>query len=79
MGLRSVGAGAGGRSSGGTGFGGRKRPKVIGDRRVIFGKDSAVAKRSEIYEKYSAKGDTDFLRRTYGVPFNDLWILQREY
>lgn len=42
-------------------------------------KDSAVAKRSEIYEKYSMKGDTDHLRRTYGVPFNDLWILQREY
>lgn len=42
-------------------------------------KNSAVAKRNEIYEKYSAKGDTDFLRRTYGVPFNDLWILQREY
>jgi cell division protein FtsN len=42
-------------------------------------KDSAVAKRNEIYEKYSTKGDIDYLRRTYGVPFNDLWILQREY
>ncbi|MGV8963744.1 MAG: SPOR domain-containing protein [Candidatus Saccharimonadaceae bacterium] len=42
-------------------------------------KDSAVAKRNEIYEKYSLKGDTDHLRKTYGVPFNDLWILQREY
>lgn len=42
-------------------------------------KEDAVQKRNDIYEKYSAKGDTDFLRRTYGVPFNDLWILQREY
>ena len=42
-------------------------------------KQSAANKRNEIYQKYSAKGDTDYLRRTYGVPFNDLWILQREY
>ena len=42
-------------------------------------KESAARKRNEIYEKYSTKGDTDYLRRTYGVPINDLWILQREY
>lgn len=42
-------------------------------------KQSAAMKRNEIYEKYSKKGDTDYLRRNYGVPFNDLWILQREY
>ena len=42
-------------------------------------KDSAADKRNEIFQKYSQKGDTDHLRRTYGVPFNDLWILQREY
>lgn len=42
-------------------------------------KEQAAAKREEIYNKYSAKGDTDFLRRTYGVPFNDLWILERQY
>ena len=42
-------------------------------------KQSAVEKRNEIYQKYSAKGDIDYLRSTYGVPFNDLWILQREY
>ena len=42
-------------------------------------RDSAAQKRNEIYEKYSKKGNTDYLRRTYGVPFNDLWILQREY
>lgn len=42
-------------------------------------KPEAVAKREEIYSTYSAKGDTDYLRRTYGVPFNDLWILERQY
>lgn len=41
-------------------------------------KDSAASKRDEIYQKYAAKGDTDYLRRTYGVPFNDLWILERD-
>ncbi|MFA7493457.1 MAG: SPOR domain-containing protein [Proteiniphilum sp.] len=42
-------------------------------------KAQAAAKRDEIYRTYSAKGNTDYLRRTYGVPFNDLWILEREY
>lgn len=42
-------------------------------------KNSAASKRDEIYRKYSALGDTEYLRRTYGVPFNDLWILEREY
>lgn len=42
-------------------------------------KAQAAARRDEIYRTYSAKGNTDFLRRTYGVPFNDLWILEREY
>ena len=42
-------------------------------------KNQAAAKREDIYRTYSAKGNTDFLRRTYGVPFNDLWILEREY
>lgn len=40
---------------------------------------SAANKRNEIYQKYSSKGDTDYLKSVYGVPFNDLWILQREY
>jgi cell division septation protein DedD len=39
----------------------------------------AAAKRDEIYRIYSAKGDTNYLKRTYGVPFNDLWILERAY
>ena len=42
-------------------------------------KGSAVAMRDEIYQKYAAKGSTDYLRKTYGVPFNDLWILEREF
>lgn len=39
----------------------------------------AESKREEIYSQYSAKGNTEYLRKTYGVPFNDLWILEREY
>lgn len=42
-------------------------------------KSEAAAKRDEIYQSYSAKGNTDYLKKTYGVPFNDLWILEREY
>jgi cell division protein FtsN len=39
----------------------------------------AASKRDEIYRTYSAKGNTEYLRRTYGVPFNDLWILERQF
>jgi hypothetical protein len=42
-------------------------------------KESAIAKRDEIFRKYSALGDTEYLRKTYGIPFNDLWILERQY
>ena len=42
-------------------------------------RDQAAARRDEIYRTYSAKGDTEYLRRTYGVPFNDLWILERQF
>ena len=42
-------------------------------------KDAAAAKREEIYNNYSAKGNTDYMRKTSGVPFNDLWILERQY
>ena len=42
-------------------------------------KAPAASKRDEIYQRYSALGNTEYLRRTYGVPFNDLWILEREY
>ena len=42
-------------------------------------KEQAASKREEIFNTYSSKGNTDYLRRNYGVPFNDLWILEREY
>jgi len=42
-------------------------------------KSSAVDKRNEITSVYQSKGDTDYLRSVYGIPFNDLWILQRQY
>ena len=42
-------------------------------------KAQAASKRDEIHRTYSAKGDTEYLRRTYGVPFNDLWILERQF
>lgn len=42
-------------------------------------KQDAYAKREQIYQKYAAQGSTDYLRKTYGVPFNDMWILERQY
>lgn len=42
-------------------------------------KPSAVEKRNEIRDAYQAKGSTEQLRKTYGIPFDDLWILQRQY
>ncbi len=42
-------------------------------------KETAAMKRDEIYNKYSAMGTTEDLKKTYGVPFNDLWILDRQY
>lgn len=42
-------------------------------------KSEAVAKRNEIKSSYESKGSTDFLRKTYNIPFDDLWILERLY
>lgn len=42
-------------------------------------KEQAVAKKNEILEKYHAMGDVSNLKSKYGIPFNDWWILQREY
>lgn len=42
-------------------------------------KGSAVNERNMIRDKYLAKGSSDVLRKTYGIPFDDLWILQRQY
>jgi cell division septation protein DedD len=41
-------------------------------------KPSAVDAKNEISAKYTAKG-SEVVRKTYGVPFDDLWILQRQY
>ncbi|MBD8389391.1 SPOR domain-containing protein [Dysgonomonas sp. BGC7] len=42
-------------------------------------KEQAVAKKNEILEKYLSTSDQASLRSKYGIPFNDWWILQREY
>jgi Uncharacterized protein conserved in bacteria len=51
--------------------------------RVIIGsfddKASAVNERNAIRDRYLSMGSSDDLRRTYGIPFDDLWILQRQY
>ena len=50
--------------------------------RVIVGsfddRAAAVAQREALHRRYSALGGPDFLRATYGIPFNDLWILDRQ-
>ena len=51
--------------------------------RVIVGsfddRASAAAQREALRRQYATMGSPDFLRRTYGVPFNDLWILARGF
>ena len=51
--------------------------------RVIVGsfdnRFQAVAQKDELRRRYSAMGSPDFLVRTYGIPFNDLWILGRHF
>lgn len=42
-------------------------------------KEQAVARKNEILSEFSSIGDADALRKKYGIPFNDWWILQREY
>lgn len=42
-------------------------------------KDQAVARRSEILEAFFRQGTQAQLRAKYGIPFDDWWILQREY
>lgn len=47
--------------------------------RVIIGsynsKAEAAAKREEVREEYQSKGNTLYLKRTYNIPFDDLWLL----
>ena len=51
--------------------------------RVIVGsfdnRFQAAAQKEELRRRYSAMGSPDFLVRTYGIPFNDLWILARHF
>ena len=51
--------------------------------RVIVGsfdnRFQAAAQKDELRRRYSAMGSPDFLVRTYGIPFNDLWILGRYF
>jgi cell division protein FtsN len=42
-------------------------------------KEQAVAKKNEILTKFHELGDMATLKSKYGIPFNDWWILQREY
>lgn len=42
-------------------------------------KEQAVAKKNEILEKYLSGSDQATLKSKYGIPFNDWWILQREF
>lgn len=42
-------------------------------------KEQAVAKKNEILENYLSTSDVASLKSKYGIPFNDWWILQREY
>ncbi|NDW09173.1 SPOR domain-containing protein [Dysgonomonas sp. 520] len=42
-------------------------------------KSQAVAMRNEVREEYSSKGDVSYLKRVYNIPFDDLWILERQY
>ncbi|MFV0420120.1 MAG: SPOR domain-containing protein [Dysgonomonas sp.] len=42
-------------------------------------KEQAVAKKNEILEKYLSESDQATLKSKYGIPFNDWWILQREF
>lgn len=42
-------------------------------------KDQAVARKNEILSSFYSQGSQESLRAKYGIPFNDWWILQREY
>lgn len=42
-------------------------------------KEQAVAKKNEILERFHGLGTPSELRSKYGIPFDDWWILQREY
>lgn len=42
-------------------------------------KEEAANSRAQILADFFQQGDSESLRAKYGIPFNDWWILQREY
>jgi cell division protein FtsN len=42
-------------------------------------KSQAAAERDQIKKDYFSKGDSEYLMKTYNIPFDDLWILERQY
>ncbi len=42
-------------------------------------KEQAIAKKNEVLERFGEMGDQATLKSKYGIPFDDWWILQREY
>lgn len=51
--------------------------------RVIIGsfddKTAAINAKNQVENRFRSMGPTDYLRKSFGIPFNDLWILQRAY
>lgn len=42
-------------------------------------KEAAVARRTEILDAFYGRADQSALQSKYGIPFNDWWILQRDF
>ena len=42
-------------------------------------KEQAVAQKNEILSRFLSHDSIEALKAKYGIPFNDWWILQREY
>ena len=42
-------------------------------------KEEAVARKNQILSDFTSKSDLQTLKSKFGIPFNDWWILQREY
>lgn len=42
-------------------------------------KEEAIKKKGELLSRFASEGDFGTLKMKYGIPFNDWWILQREY
>lgn len=42
-------------------------------------KEGAISERASILSQFKRQGDNEQLRKKYGIPFNDWWILERQY